>query len=257
MNKHPAKSFGKAHVPSVEKALNVVNYLAGVKDGATMKDMVEGLGHSMGKLYRVVVHLAESGYLDFDKSTGRYSLSLKLFEISHRHDPTEELIGKAVPLMERFSALTEQSCHLGVLNRAHILVLASTASPRPAGYSVRTGALFSAQDTSTGAVIAAFSDPQQQERYLNRLPANERDALRRRFDSIRNTGCERRESAIVAGVLNLSVPIFNIRGIVAALTCGYIIQTPQETDADETLRILSDIADGLSRSLGHSAEGET
>lgn len=255
MAKQTKKTSEKSSVPSVEKALDILDFLSGVKEGATMKELVEGLGRSMGEIYRVVVFLAEQDYLALDKATGRYSLTLKLFELSHRHDPTEQLISNAMPLMQRFSALTDQSCHLGVLNRTNVLILASVPSPRPAGYSVRTGAIFPAQDTSTGTLIVAFSEKDQQERYLKRLAESERVKAQKRLDSILEQGYDRRESLIVAGVLNLSVPVFNVRGIAAALTCGYIVQEPKSIDADETLRILLDIAGELSQSLGHATSG--
>lgn len=241
-------------MPSVGKALEVLEYLSLLKDGATMNELVAGLGRSMGELYRVVVYLTESDYLQFDKATSRYSLTLRLFELSHRHDPTEQLIRNAVPLMERFAAVTDQSCHLGVLNRSNVLILASIASPRPAGYSVRTGAIFSVETTSTGNVIVAVSSDDIQKRFLKRMPTDKRAASRERLNKIAEMGFEDRESVIVAGVRNLSIPIFDVRGVVAALTCGYIEQVPRTTTPDEALAELLEIASELSRSLGGSEQ---
>ncbi len=259
MTKSPAKKAAaskpkeKAAVPSVEKALEVLEFLSDCKEGATMNELVDGLGRSMGELYRLVVYLTEQKYLAFDKVSSRYSLTLRLFELSHRHNPTEQMIGNAVPLMERFAALTDQSCHLGVLNRANILILASIASPRPAGYSVRTGAIFPVEATSTGNVIVAFSGEEARQRFLKRMPARRRSKAGDRLSHIAELGYEDLESEIVAGVRNLSVPVFDVRGVVAAMTCGYIEQRPRSADPEETLAILRNIASELSHSLGYAA----
>lgn len=240
----------KSAVPSVQKAFDVLELLATSEDGLTMNEMTEALGRTMGQIYRIVIYLTERGYLVQDPDTSRYALTLKLFELSHRHDPTERLISKAVPMLERVSALTDQSCHLGVLNRSNILVLASAQSPRPAGYVVRTGSLFGIEETSSGHVILAFSDQAKQDSHAERLRPAERKSVASRLAAIRTRGFEDTASTMIVGVRNLCVPVFDTRGVVAAMTCGYISQTDPKATPEETLGILRSCALELSRSLG-------
>lgn len=240
----------KSSVPAVEKALDVLEVLADSPQGMTMNEIVEALDRTMGELYRVVVYLAERGYLEQQADTGRYALSMRLFELSHRHEPTERLIRNALPLLERLSFRTEQSCHLGVVNRANVLILASVRSPRPASYSVRTGAMFPAVKTSTGNVILAFSGKDTQQRYIARLTADERTGLRERFEMIQRNGFEDQPSEIVTGVRNLCVPVFDKRGIVAAITIGFIDQANNPMGAEDALSELREIGVELTRSLG-------
>lgn len=242
----------KSSVPSVEKALDILEYLSTSKDGATMNELVEAMQRSMGEIYRIVIYLTERDYLRLDKASSRYSLSLRMFELAHCHDPTEQLIRNSVPLMERFSAFTEQSCHLAVLHRDNVTILASVSSQRPAGYSVRTGAIFPLETTSTGSVIMAFSDDELQQRFLNRLSEPAKKKVEKRLKSIRKTGFEDSPSVIVAGVRNLSVPIFDFKGVRAALACGYIQQMPVNKSPEETLAILNKIGTELSQTLGHN-----
>ena len=207
----------KSAVPSVEKALDILELLAGAESGMTMNEMVEALDRTMGEIYRIVIYLTERGYLAQSPETNKYSLTLKLFEISHRHDPTERLISRSIPILERVATLTEQSCHLGVLNRDRILVLASVQSPLPAGYSVRTGSLFPVERTSSGHVILAFSRPKTQDRYLKRLPEEMREDVRVRLAKIRENGYEDTPSTLIDGIRNLCVPVLDSRGITAAI----------------------------------------
>lgn len=252
MNKPDEKK--KSSVPAVEKALDVLELLTDAPSGMTMNEIVDALNRTMGEIYRVVIYLAERGYLRQDPQTSRYALTLKLFELSHRHDPTERLIHAALPLLERIAARTNQSCHLGVLNRENVLVLTSVQSPLPAGYSVRTGALFPVGQTSSGHVILAFSDEDAQQRYIDRQPEDRREALRTRLARIRQNGFEDVPSTMIAGVRNLCVPVFDTRGVVAAITSGFIRQLDQETSAEATLATIRLAALDLSRALGFNPE---
>ncbi|WP_380056152.1 IclR family transcriptional regulator [Falsihalocynthiibacter sp. SS001] len=244
----------KSTVPAVEKALDVLELLAASPNGLTMNEIVDSLGRTMGEIYRVVVYMTERGYLSQDAESNRYSLTLRLFELSHQHDPTERLIHSALPMLERIAARTRQSCHLGVLNRENILVLTSVQSPLPAGYGVRTGALFPVNQTSSGHVILAFSSKDIQERYIARQPSQERSALRERLNQIYKNGFEDVASTMITGVRNLCVPVFDSRGVAAAITSGFIGQTSATATAEETLATIRISALELSKSLGFQLE---
>lgn len=246
----------KSAVPSVEKAFDILELLANVGDGLTMNEMVDVLGRTMGEIYRIVIYLTERGFLTQNPETSKYALTLKLFEMSHRHDPTERLIARALPLMERFAASTEQSCHIGVLNGSNILVLASIPSPRPAGYAVRTGAFFPVERTSSGHVILAFASEAAQHRYIE-TASPDNAALQARFATIRQNGFEDTPSTMITGVRNLCVPVFDSRGITAAITTGYISQADPKASAKETLTALRAAAVELSESLGFRRSDST
>ncbi len=240
----------KSSVPAVEKALDVLELLAESPDGLTMNQIVDALGRTMGEIYRVVVYLNDRDYLQQEAGTGRYALTLRLFELSHRHDPTERLIRASTPILERIAARTNQSCHLGVLNRSNVLVINSVHSPLPAGYAVRTGALFPVDQTSSGHVILAYSTDAVQKRFIARLPAEDRAQIRARLTRIRADGFEDTPSMMIRGVRNLCVPVFDARGVVGAITSGFIGQMGEATSAEETLAILRLSSNELSQSLG-------
>lgn len=240
-------------MPSVEKAFDVLELLAGANEGLAMNEIAEALGRTMGEIYRIVQYLAERNYLEQDAKTNRYMLTLKLFELSHRYDPTKRLIARAQPILERFAARTEQSCHLGVLNRSNVLVLSSVQSPRAAGYAVRTGSMFPVDRTSSGHVILAFSSHNRQRRYIARRPPDQRDALEAKLEKIRSDGFEDTPSTMIVGVRNLCAPVFDSQGIAAAITSGFISQTDPNTSAEEALALLRRSAIELSTALGFRA----
>lgn len=250
----PGKEHPKSAVPSVQKAFDILEVLADTPDGLTINEMVEALSRTMGEIYRIVIYLTERGYLAQNPDTNRYALTLKLFELSHRYDPTERLIRNAMPMLEAFADETKQSCHLGVLNQANVLVIASVSSPQPAGYSVRTGSFFPVDRTSSGHVILAFSDDATRASYLATLPKSQRSDMATRFDTIRARGYEDTSSTMVIGVRNLCVPVFDATGIIGAITSGFIEQTGDTPSAETTLTTLRQKALSLSQSLGFKRE---
>lgn len=240
----------KPPVPAIEKALDVLELLADTPDGLSMNDIAQTLNRTMGELYRVVVHLTQRGYLVQEPHSGRYQLSLKLFELSHRHEPTEHLIRSAVPILEDISKRTNQSCHLGILNGDKVVILAANKSPLPVGYSVATGAILPYEQTSLGYVILAFSDEQKQQRYLDGSPKDKLLAIEHRLREIIQHGFERTESQMVVGVENLCAPVFDLHGITAAITCGFIQHSHQIVSAEEAMSIVTEGAQNLSKKLG-------
>ena len=240
----------KSDVPSVEKALDVLELLSRSPRGMTMNEIIAALGRTMGEVYRIVIYLAKRGYVDRHPDTDRWDLTLKLFELSHHHNPTNHLLKHALPLLERISFRTEQSCHLAVLSEASVLVVASIPSPRPAGYGVRTGAIFPLMNTSSGVVLLTYLDPDRRDRIVASVRPSNRQILGERISKIAECGFERRESAMVNGVLNLCAPVFGRDGVAATVTLGYIDQVDQRMGPDEALREVIAAANDLSEALG-------
>lgn len=238
-------------VPAVAKALGILELLAGEAGGLSMTDLSARLGRSMGSIYRIVLELHRHGYLLKDPATDRYALSLKLFELANRHPPTERLVRLADPVLQELAAGVDQSCHLGVLLGDELLVLAKADNPLPMHYSVKLGARFPALETSSGVVIWAFRPKKERSALLRTLEGQARLELKERFGSVRAVGFERRASAVVTGVTNLSAPIFDHAGsAIAALTVPYLAQLRQRASVEEAERRLLAAASALNRALG-------
>ncbi len=246
----PRSKKNKSDVPSVEKALDIIELLTDAPHGMTMNEITQALDRTMGEIYRITVYLVNRGYLHRDSAGDRYSLTLKLFELSHRFDPTAQLLQKSLPVMERISATTEQSCHLSTLTGSSVLVLASVPSPRPAGYSVRTGAMFPFLHTSSGSVIMAYQPDVAAEALLSGLPKAEQAGVRQRLEEIRGNGFETSPSTLVQGVTSISAPVFSRDGIVAALTSGVIQQADDALGLAEMKDAVVEGAKEISALLG-------
>ncbi|PIB95248.1 IclR family transcriptional regulator [Caulobacter sp. X] len=242
---------GKAMVvPALAKALDIFEILADASRGLTIAQIAREAGRTISEIYRIVIYLSERGYLEKNPDTDRYVLTLRLFQLASTNAPAGQLVRRAMPILESIAYRTEQSCHLAILSGQNVLVLASEPSPRHAGYAVRTGAAIPVRETSSGVVILAFVSDDRRERQLGGFLPTERNDWLERIERVRRQGHELRDSTLVQGVRNLSAPVFDHRGVVAALTMGYIGQSPQRVGIEEALRELKFGAEMLSRKLG-------
>lgn len=237
--------------PAVDKAVDVIEFLASQGHGVSITAIAEGLDRTVGEIYRIVLALERNRIVTRDETTDRLRLSLRLFELANRFPPVERLIQVARTHMDTLTRRSMQSCHLAVAEEREITVVATRESPLPMRYSVRMGSSFDMFETSSGAVIAAFATAEQRARWLKWVKPALRSALEPRFEAIRENGYEMRESETVSGLSNISVPIFSQQGrIVAALTVPYLAQKKATVGPEGVLALQLEAATRMKKELG-------
>ncbi len=242
-------------VPAAEKALDILEFMASSVEDVTQTEISIGLGRSIHEIYRVIQFLEARGYLVRTKPD-RFRLSLKLFELAHRHPPVNRLIDCALPVMRTLVGLTDQSCHLVVLRDAKVLVVLQVDSPLPMRYSVALGSHFPALETSSGAVLIAALPAGERENLIDKIIASgdapeKRTEIIARLKKIDRLGFEMRPSLAVEGCTNISLPVRDHLGAtVAALTVPYLPQIRARFDRPSALGSAQDAAQKISRALG-------
>src|SRR5262249_53268087 len=190
--------------PAADKALDIIEFMADRPDGVTQTEISAGVGRSIHEIYRIIQLLEKRGYLVKAPKSDRYRLSLKLFELAHKHPPVNRLIDVALPVMRRLAADSDQSCHLVVLRDLQVLIILQVDSPLPMRYSVALGSQFPIPETSSGAVLLANLPSHERAELIERLrvaePAGATD-LEERLASIDRRGFEMRPSLAVDGCI--------------------------------------------------------
>lgn len=197
--------------PAIDKALDILELLAGSPGTMSQLDIAKAVGLSPGQIFRPLMRLEKRGYIFRDKQSGLYQLSMRLFDLAHRQEPLRSLLTVAVPVMQELAAEIGQSCNLGILDADRVRIVAQAESPADFGFRVRVGALFDLRQTATGMVLAAFIGP-----------ASTVDDDR--LDAIRTDGGLVLPDQAQPGITDVVVPILrsNGREAVAALTIPYI-----------------------------------
>ena len=73
--------------------------------------------------------LERRGYLTRDDRSGRYVLSMALFDLAHRHPPLRGLVQLAAGPMRELADAIRQSCNLGVDDAGAVRIIAQAESP--------------------------------------------------------------------------------------------------------------------------------
>jgi DNA-binding IclR family transcriptional regulator len=180
-------------------------------------------------MYRMLERLVARQYVVRSPGGDRYSLSLKLYALAHRHPPTNRLISEALPLMQRYADAAEQSCHLVVYDRGNLLVIAQVDGPGTWGMSVRLGSRVGLIDTGSGRVMLAFQSAEQREHMLaehTKVKGEvtiDRDALEQTCEQVRAAGHLQKDSQQIFGVTDVTFPILGPSGqAIAAMTSPYL-----------------------------------
>lgn len=237
--------------PALEKGIDVIELLGSDPSGLSISEMATRMGRSISELFRVVVVLDRRGWLHKDPASDRYRVTYKLLEVAHRATPTQELTHVAGPLMHALAAKVEQSCHLVVVNGSQGLVVLRQESPGQTGFAVRLGTSVDLVSSCSGHVLLAFATDAVRDEAL--AGTKGAAAVRERLDTVRAQGFESIPSARMAGVSDISCPVFGFDGhVVAALTIPFleaIDGAPHCSQAD-ALEALKATTEAISTSLG-------
>ncbi len=243
-------------VPALEKGLDILECLANQGVPLTQAQLARTLGRGPNELFRMLVCLERRGYIERDPASGAYSLTLRLFELSHTHSPFQSLLRAAVRPMRELTEAVLESCHLSVLHRGVLLVLDQEESPRKLRLSVAVGATFPVIHTVSGRILLAHLPQVEREELLRsnedyaKLSPTEQKALLQRLDTIRARGFEEAYSETMEGVHDLAVLTGSPSGILKAALTIATLGRKQEPPRDDLLTALQHCAVEISRAAG-------
>jgi DNA-binding IclR family transcriptional regulator len=241
--------------PALDKGLDILELLSEQKDGLTRAEITKLLGRNASEMYRMLERLVARQYVVRSPAGDRFSLSLKLYALAHRHPPMNRLISEALPVMQRFADTAEQSVHLAVYDRGNLLVIAQVDGPGTWGISVRLGSRVGLIDTGSGRVMLAFQSAEQREHMLaehTRVKGEhvlDRDVLEAAYAQIQADGYSRKDSLQTVGVTDITFPLLGPSGqAIAALTCPYLRRIDEYVapSIEDVTAMLKDVAAGLS-----------
>jgi DNA-binding IclR family transcriptional regulator len=253
------RSKTRYSAPALEKGLDVLELLAQEAHGLSLQEVAGRLDRSPNELYRMLDVLVRRGFLA-RRSDATYVLTLRLFELAHRHPPMGRLLDVAMPHMQELARMTGQANHLCVHHEQRLVVLARAEPPEPMSASFRPGAHFLFHDDRVSArVISAFQPPEKRPWYLTELLTDERPTesrrrtLERRLDAIRAAGYDEGPSDTVAGVNDICFPIFDHFGVVAAMTVVYLKHRDARIGIPAAREYTRNVAQSISMALGWTA----
>ena len=241
--------------PALEKGLDILELFATTPEDMTVSEVARRLDRTISEIFRMILCLEQRGYLVQSVNKERYQLTLRLFRLAQEHPPTKRLVTEALPVMHWLANELRQSCHLGVVEGSHVVILAQVDSPESTGFYVKVGSKVDLMHAATGHVILAHQSKDACERTLEewRLQTNKRKPsdLDQHLAKILSRGYERRASYEVSGVVNISFPVINVQGqAIAGLTVPYVRRIEDKIAPGDVIASLRVASRKISEAMG-------
>jgi IclR family transcriptional regulator, acetate operon repressor len=128
----------------------------GVVEAATL------LGRSKGTVSRWLAAMEEAGFLERERSSGRYFLSMRLAALGELAQQATPLQRVALPELERLVAVTGETANLVVLSGNAAVNVLVEESPRPVKHTGWLGRRLPLHATAAGKALLAWLAPAEQ-----------------------------------------------------------------------------------------------
>ena len=107
----------KYNSPALDKGLDILECLSIKQYPQSQTEIAESIGRSSNEIYRMLVCLKTRGYISKSEDSGKFSLTLKLFNLGHRHSKINSIRFAAFSPLQELSYSTNCSCHLSILHK--------------------------------------------------------------------------------------------------------------------------------------------
>lgn len=214
--------------PALEKGFEILELLAEQQKPMSLAQISTTLERSKSELYRMLAALEKMGYLARNEGSDFFHITNRLFDLGLRVPPVGTLLETAYPIMRALSATILQSCHIAVESQNRMVVVARTDSPSSVGFSVHLGHHMYLFESGSGQVLLSLMPEVQQEKTIKTfeqsIPGFDRAKLRKSLQQISEKGFAKVKSPIIAGLEDISYPIFlgNSQHVIATLTVPFL-----------------------------------
>lgn len=248
----------KYNAPALDKGLDILEYLSVVGIPLSQAEIAQGINRKPSEIYRMLVCLEERSYLLRSSNTGKYRLSLKMYSLSHRHTPFDELKRVAHSPMQELSETTRQSCHLSILDNGKLLVISQTRSPSAVSLSIEEGTHFPLSKTTSGRVLLSMYPTKgrlailSKDIYFNKWNKKQKEDFLSSVAEVEKKGYRVSKSGLTSGITDIAVPIgLKDSNLMAVLAVSVFTSSlEEELNIDELLKVLNKTRLQINRLIG-------
>lgn len=246
-------------IPNLRNACRILKALGRQPDGLKAADLARDLKIPVTTTLRIMTTLSLEGLAR--KVDGRFELGPVLIQLGNAALAGTEIRDLALPLLQKLTALTDETAHIAIPCDDRALIVAVQDSPHPLRAASRPGFLAELHCSSTGKVFLAFVHRERIAELVAENPPTKRTpltqttvaAIRKEADLTRKRGFSVDNEEFNPGVRCLAAPVYGSTGqVIAAI--GITAATVRFTEArvPEIATKVRGVAAELSRLMGHA-----
>lgn len=145
-------------VPSVSRAMKILELLAQSQRGLTLSDISRRLGLPKSSTHVLIKTLENLGYLKSSKLTGRFSFGLKLVSLGKMALENLDLREQARPFLQDLMLRSGLTVHLAILEGAEAVIIEKVEAPGMLRLATWVGRRLDANSSGVGKALLAFSE---------------------------------------------------------------------------------------------------
>ncbi len=189
------------------KALRLIEALAASDEPRGVAELGRALGFTKSNTFRILSTLTEQGYVRSHGDTGRYSLTLRVWEHGVRVIDRHPVRRVALPHMRLLHNKVNETILLTTFESPDVLYIGKVESDNPIRLSARVGQRAPAWRTASGLSMLAFQPEDVIESVLQQ--ANVDSQLLARLQVVRDQGYAMSVNGTRVGVSSVAAPIWN------------------------------------------------
>lgn len=225
-------------VPSVSRAMKILELLAQSQRGLTLSDISRRLGLPKSSTHVLIKTLEHIGYLKSSKLTGKFCFGLKLVSLSKMALENLDLREQARPFLQDLMLRSSLTVHLAILEGAEAVIIEKVEAPGMLRIATWVGRRLDANSSGVGKALLAFSEeelssPRFRSRPMarnNRNTISSPERLARELKKVRELGYAFEDEEGEIGFRCIGAPICDAakRAVASISIAGTTSQIPNE-----------------------------
>lgn len=256
---------GSFLIKSLDKALKLMEYIAGHGDGVSISELNKKYGFGKSTIHRLLATLKSAGYIR-QTTESHYILSYKLFDLTHRFEKNHPLLSLSKIYLKQLLNIIRETANLAILEHKDVLYVAKEESIHQLRATYPEGGTAPAHCTALGkAILSGLSDEELDGLYPNKMLLKKQTnmsisdplSLKKEIQKVRKEGYARDMEEAAKGIKCLAVPIRNYTGnIIAAMSISFPTQRASSRILKKYALILKEKGERLSMDLGYKPFGK-
>lgn len=251
-------------VPSVDRALKILELLAQSRRGLTPSDISRRLALPKSSVHLLVKTLEAMGYLKNNRVNGKYHFGLKLVTLSHTALENLDLREQARPFLQDLMLKTGLTVHMAVLEHDEAVIIEKVEAPGMLRLATWVGRRLDANSSGVGKALLAFTETDLNQTLTRRALARHNrntiaspDKLARELKKVRELGYAFEDEEGEIGFRCIGVPIYDAaqKAISAISVAGTTGQIPRER-VPKLAAAVKATASEISAHLGYRLDSE-
>jgi IclR family acetate operon transcriptional repressor len=189
-----------------------------------ISEMASILDVPNNSVFRISHTLREEGYLNYDDSSRKFSLSDKLFSIAVASTGEKRLLELAKESLQNLCDLTGETALVGTLSGHEGIILDQVVSQQPIKFSVDTGLRFPLYTGAPGKVFLAYMNEHERNVLLKKIKMKRftkttittQSELKTVLRQVKLSGVAYDYEEEIEGLHCVAAPVFNADGNVIA-----------------------------------------